>query len=265
MINKLDEVKSKLDQASKIREQAYNALNEISKKLSDEIIYIFSNRVKANIHDRVSITWDLLTEEHVMLPEYRIYFSYPDAANPEKEDFCSRWSLHYRNGLLNFDYGNSGEYNRIEKPLCIQRIIDMNAIATNLPFIETEIKKLDPLFAEWKQADSTVDKAMAKERQLEFELDKLEIEELNKKLKVNSIFKYNEAKANWSSRIESYYTHEWLKLNFKIIKLTQKYVYIEVTLDLGSYKYSTTLRNSLKISKHEFSKKIKEGVLQKIN
>lgn len=252
---KLDEIKIRLNQANIAKEQAYDNLNNISKKLSDKIIYIFSNRVKADIHDRVSITWDLLTTEHVMLPEYRIYFSYPDAADPEKEDFCSKWSLHYRNGLLNFDCGNSGEYNRIEKPLCIQRIIDMHAIATNLSFIEAEIKKLDPIFYEWKQADSVVDKAMAKERQLEFELDKLEIEELNKKLKVGNIFKYNEAKANWSSRIESYYTHEWLKLNFKIIKLTQKYVYIEVTLDFGSYKYSTTLRNSLKISKHEFSKK----------
>lgn len=262
MINKLGEVKSKLDQASKIREQAYNALNEISKKLSDKIIYIFSNRVKANIHDRVSITWDLLTEEHVMLPEYRIYFSYPDAKDPEKEDFCSRWSLHYRNGLLNFDYGNSGEYNRIEKPLCIQRIIDMHAIATNLPLVEAEIKNLDSIFYEWKQADSIVDKAKTEERQLEFELDKLELKEVIKELKVNNTFKYNESKVTWSSRIESYYTNEFAKFNFKITKVTEKYLYIEATLK----RKDGTLRDSpFKYLKNDFAKKVKEGVLQKLN
>ena len=259
-MTKLDEIKIKLNQASITREQAYDNLNNISKKLSDTIIYIFSNRVKANIHDRVSITWDLLTEERVMLPEYRIYLSYPDAKDPEKEDFCSRWGLHYRNGLLNFDYSNSGEYNRIEKPLCIQRIIDMNAIATNLSFIENEIKTLDSLFAEWKQADSIVDKARAEERRLEFELDKLEIEELSKKLKVGNIFKYNDLKANWSSRIESYYTNDWLKLKFKITKLTKNYVYIEAELDSERHKH-TTLRDSFKMHKHTFANKIKSGVL----
>lgn len=259
-MTKLDEIKIKLNQANIAREQAYDNLNNISKKLSDKIIYIFSNRVKANIHDRVSITWDLLTEEHVMLPEYRIYFSYPDAKDPEKEDFCSRWSLHYRNGLLNFDYGNSGEYNRIEKPLCIQRIIDMNAIATNLPFIEAEIKKLDSLFAEWKQADSIVDKAITEERQLEFEFNKIELKEITKELKVNNIFKYNESKVTWISRIESYYTQELAKLNFKITKVTEKYLYIETIL---KHK-DTTLRNSFKHLKNDFAKKVKEGVLQQI-
>lgn len=262
MINKLDEVKSKLDQASKIRKEAYNSLNEVSRKLSDKIIYIFSNRVKANISDRVTITWDLLSEEHVMLPEYRIYFSYPDAKDPEKADFCSRWGLHYRNGLLNFDYGNCGEYNRIEKPLCIQRIIDMNAIATNLPFIEAEIKKLDSLFAEWKQADSIADKAIAEERQLEFELNRFKLREVTKELKVNNTFKYNESKVTWRSRIESYYTHECLKLEFKITKLTEKYVYIEATV---KHK-DVTLRDSpFKYLKNDFAKKVKEGVLQKLN